>query len=67
MDSTLPRLDKNRIVITDRDDIEEEKEYWLSQTPEERWEATENIRRMVYGEDACDTRIQKKMEYVKLK
>jgi len=45
----LPRLNKQIVTVTALDDIEEEKNYWLSKTPLERIEAIEINRRMVYG------------------
>ncbi|MBA3763232.1 MAG: hypothetical protein H0X04_07800 [Chthoniobacterales bacterium] len=37
----------------------DEKEYWLSKSPEERWEAIELLRQMMYGYDPARARLQR--------
>jgi hypothetical protein len=39
----------------------DEKEYWLSRTPEERLEAVELMRRIIYGDEAAK-RLQRVLE-----
>ncbi|MBN1382039.1 MAG: hypothetical protein JXA41_10215 [Deltaproteobacteria bacterium] len=58
----LPSLDKRIVKVTSLDDLEEEKEYWISKTPVERIEAVEINRRMIYGEDRVTSRLQRFFE-----
>jgi hypothetical protein len=44
----------------------DEKAYWLSKTPQERLQAAELMRQIVYGYDPSATRIQKVIEVVQL-
>ncbi|MCJ7773392.1 MAG: hypothetical protein MUP22_09705 [Desulfobacterales bacterium] len=57
-----PSLDKKIVKVTSLNDIEEEKEFWISKTPVERFEAIEINRRMIYGEDRVTSRIQRIFE-----
>jgi hypothetical protein len=66
MNQPLPSLDKSRLIVSVPGDIEEEKAYWLSRTPEERLAAIEISRRMVYGEDAATSRLQRVLEISQL-
>ena len=58
----VPRLDKTALVVTDLDDIEEEKNYWASKTGMERLAAVELNRLLVYGEDRIASRLQRFFE-----
>ena len=58
----LPSLNKEIVKVTSLDNIEEEKQYWISKTPIERIEAIEINRRMVYGEDRVTSRLQRFFE-----
>ena len=58
----LPRLVKKIISVTSLNDLEEEKNYWLSKGPLERIEAIEVNRRMVYGQDRVTSRLQRLFE-----
>jgi hypothetical protein len=62
----LPRINKKIIKITSLDNIEEEKQFWLSKTPLERLEAIEINRRMIYGKDRTTSRLQRLLEVAKL-
>ncbi len=62
----IPRLDKKAVKVTSLDDIEEEKEYWLSKSPSERIEAIEINRRMMYGQDRVTSRLQRILEVAEL-
>ncbi len=62
----LPRLNKKKITLTSLNDIEEEKEYWLSKEPIERIEAIEILRRMIYGQDRATSRLQRFLEIAEL-
>lgn len=59
---TWPRLDKTKLVVTSLFDDSDEKQYWLSRSPEERWAAMELMRQMVYGYDPATTRLQRILE-----
>ena len=58
----IPRLDKTALVVTDLDDIEEEKNHWASKTGMERLAAVELNRLLVYGEDRIASRLQRFFE-----
>jgi len=45
----------------------DEKEYWLSRSPEERLEAVEIMRRILYGYDPSSTRLQRVIEVAERK
>ena len=45
----------------------DEKEYWLSKTPEERLQALELMRQIVYGYDPATARLQRVLEITELK
>jgi len=62
----LPQLNKKIVTVTSLDDIEEEKNYWLSKTPLERIEAIEINRRMVYGRNRVTSRLQRFFEAAEL-
>jgi hypothetical protein len=62
----IPGLNKNIVNITSLDDIEEEKNYWLSKSPLERIEAIEINRRMIYGRDRVTSRLQRFFEIADL-
>jgi hypothetical protein len=63
----IPRLDKRILKVTALTDMNDEKDYWLSRTPEERLNAVELNRRMVYGKDRTAARLQRFLEVVDLK
>ncbi len=58
----IPRLNKKIISVTSLDDIQEEKNYWLSKNVHERIEAIELNRRMVYGSDRVTSGLQRILE-----
>ena len=58
----VPKLNKNVFKVTSLDDIEEEKRYWISKSPLERFEAIEINRRMIYGQDRATSRLQRFLE-----
>ncbi len=58
------RLDKTKISISSDFDNSDEKEYWLSRTPQERIAHIEFLRRINYG-DETTKRIQRVFEVVK--
>lgn len=56
------KLDKTHLSVVSLDDISNDKEYWLSKTPEERLEAMELMRRINYGVERCTARLQRVIE-----
>ncbi len=65
MEDTLElRLDKTKISVSNSFDNSEEKEYWLSRTPQERLLHMERLRRINYGHNAAE-RLQRIIEVVK--
>ncbi len=57
------RMDKTALSIGSLFDESDEKAYWLSQTPEERLEALELMRQIVYGyEEATAPGFQRVLE-----
>ncbi len=51
-DNSEMRLDKTKISVSNSFDNTEEKEYWLSRTPQERLAHMERLRRICYGKKA---------------
>jgi len=62
-DATEPRVDRTAFSVVDLDDADD-KEYWWSKTPEERLEAVEINRRIVYGY-STPPRFQRVLEVVR--
>jgi hypothetical protein len=62
----LAKLDNNKITISSIQDETDEIAYWLSKTPQERMEAIELMRQIVYGYDPATTRIQRVFEIADL-
>lgn len=58
------RLDKTKIAVVSSFDNSDEKEYWLSRTPEERIAHIEYLRHINYGAEAAK-RLQRILEVVK--
>jgi hypothetical protein len=63
----LPKLDKNKITIASIHDETDEIAYWLSKTPQERFEAIEVMRQIIYGYDPTSTRLERVLEITELK
>lgn len=59
--SSVLNLDKTALSIKPLFDDSEEKEYWLSRTPQERSEHVETLRRINYGHRATE-RLQRVLE-----
>jgi hypothetical protein len=64
--NNFPRLNKKIVKVSALDDIEEEKRYWMSKSPLERFEAVEINRRMIYGQDRATSRLQRFFETAEL-
>jgi hypothetical protein len=62
----LPKLNRQILIVSDLNDTQEEKKYWLSKDPNERFEAIEINRRMVYGRDRVTSRLQRILETAEL-
>lgn len=60
-------LDKTKISISNSFDNTEEKEYWLSRTPEERLMHVERLRRIAYGYDENSGGLQRVLEITERK
>lgn len=52
-------LDKTAIKVTSLFDESDEKDYWLSKTPDERLLAVEFMRQIAYGYDPSSARLQR--------
>ena len=59
----FPRLDKSVLKVTsfEAEDAEEQR-YWHAQTPHQRLEALEILRRLNYGDEAASARLQRFLE-----
>ena len=63
MDSfDFPKVRRDVFKVASLFDQSDEKEYWLSKTPEERLEAVELMRQVIYGYDPSATRLQRVFE-----
>ena len=60
------RLDRSAFQIGSLGDDREEVEYWRAKTPEERMEALELMRQIIYGYDPATARLQRVFEVVDL-
>jgi hypothetical protein len=58
----LPKLDKKTITISSVYTESDEVAYWHSKTPQERMEAIEVMRQIIYGYDPATTRLQRVLE-----
>lgn len=64
-DSSDFKIDKTAFSVVPLSQADDEKEYWLSKTPQERLQALEFIRQVLYGYDPATTRLQRVFEVVK--
>lgn len=60
------RLDKSALTVTSLSDLSEEKEYWSRKTSEERWQAIEQMRQIIYGYDPFTSRLQRVLTVAQL-
>jgi hypothetical protein len=60
------RLDRSAFQVGSLSDELEEAEYWRAKSPEERMEALELMRQIIYGYDPATTRLQRVFEVVEL-
>ncbi|NKQ37075.1 MAG: hypothetical protein HF973_15855 [Chloroflexi bacterium] len=57
--SNLLQIDKKSFSVVSLKDESDEKAYWLAKTPQERLEALELMRQIVYNYDPATTRLQR--------
>ena len=60
------RIDRSALEIASIDDRESERRYWRAKSPEERMQALELMRQIIYGYDPATTRLQRVFEVVEL-
>jgi hypothetical protein len=56
---SLPRLDRTSFSIRGLYEESDEPGYWAKKTPQERLEALEQMRQILYGYDPAATRLQR--------
>lgn len=56
------KMDKTVFSIASLSDGDDKRKFWLSKTPQERLEAMELMRQILYGYDPSTARIQKVFE-----
>lgn len=61
------RIDRTKISVSDSFDNSEEKEYWLSRSPQERLLHVERLRRIAYGYDENSEGLQRVLEFAERK
>lgn len=60
------RLDKSALTVTSLSDESEEKDYWRHKSPEERLQAVEQMRQIIYGYDPFTSRLQRVLTVAQL-
>ncbi len=60
------KMDKTAFTVTTLSKKTNDKEYWLSKTPQERLQALEIMRQINYGYDPTTVRLQRVLEIVEL-
>jgi hypothetical protein len=58
------KIDKSAFSVVSLTAEQNDREYWLSKTPEERFEAIEIMRQINYGYDPTTERLQRVLEVV---
>ena len=61
-DSDFPKVDRSYFKISQLTDISDETTFWQSKTPQERLEAIEIMRQIIYGYNPSTTRLQRVLE-----
>jgi hypothetical protein len=56
------KIDRKAFSVASVLEPSDEKAYWLSKTPDERLQAAELMRQIVYGYDPSTTRLQRVLE-----
>jgi hypothetical protein len=60
------RLNRSVLETAELTSKPNDRQYWLSKTPNERFEALEILRQIAYGYDPATERLQRVLEVVKL-
>ena len=60
------RVDRSAFRVDDLASESDERAYWRSRTPEERMEALELLRQIIYGYDPATCRLQRVLEVVEV-
>jgi hypothetical protein len=55
----FPKLRRDVFKVTSLSDTSDDKEYWLSKTPQERLEAVELMRQIIYGYDPSAAKLRR--------
>ena len=63
----FPKVRRDAFKVASLFDQSDEKEYWLSKTPQERLEAVELMRQIIYGYDPSTARLQRVFEITQRK
>ncbi|MGA2738291.1 MAG: hypothetical protein ABSG65_12690 [Bryobacteraceae bacterium] len=61
------RLDRSVFEVGSLDDEDHDKAYWQTKSPQDRMEALELLRQIIYGYDPATTRLQRVLEVAELK
>jgi hypothetical protein len=61
------RLDRGAFEVGSLKDKANDRQYWMSRTPAERFEALELLRQIAYGYDPATERLQRVLEVVEFK
>jgi hypothetical protein len=61
------RLDRTAVTVVGLTERRNDRAYWLSRTPAERFEALELLRQIAYGYDPATERLQRIFEIAQLK
>jgi hypothetical protein len=56
---SFPKLDRSAFSVRGLHEKSDEKQYWAQKTPQERLEALELMRQILYGYDPATTRLQR--------
>jgi hypothetical protein len=60
------RLDRTAVTVVGLTERQNDRAYWLSRTPAERFEALELLRQIAYGYDPATERLQRVFEIAQL-
>jgi hypothetical protein len=60
------RLDRSAFEIVTLEDAGDDRDYWRARSPQERMEALELMRQIIYGYDPATTRLQRFFEVAEL-
>ena len=61
-DRDIFRIDKSKLSVRSLFDKSDDREYWLSKTPQERLAALELMRQINYGYDPTTARLERVLE-----